>query len=279
MSTPALLRPRDEDAVGAELRTVRSALGVGLVFGGRVTDNTLHISELHGARTGGLRGLDVPAGSGLGGKVVAELWPRLITDYASARTITHQFDREVLTEGIRSVVAVPVVTGGSPRAVLYAAVRGDAPLGARAVEVMTSAAKRLTTEYRVQDEVDRRLRLMAGAQEQSAGDPAAVEELRAAYGELRDIAASTTDPGLRARLRDLCDRMQGRSGDSQVTLTGRETDVLAQIALGCSNIEAAERLGLKPETVKSYLRNAMHKLGAKTRHQAVVNARRHGVLP
>ena len=258
---------------------VRSTLGIGLTFGGRVADGTLHISELHGARTGGLRGLAVPAGFGLGGKVVAEQWPRLITDYASARTITHQFDREVLTEGIRSVVAVPVVTGGSPRAVLYAAVRGDAPLGARAVDVMTSAAKRLTTEFRIQDEVDRRIRLMSAVPERAVEDPAAVEELRAAYGELRDIAASTNDPGLRSRLRELCDRLQGGSGESRVGLTERETDVLAQIALGCSNLEAAQRLGLQPETVKSYLRNAMQKLGASTRHQAVVNARRHGVLP
>ncbi|WP_344137898.1 helix-turn-helix transcriptional regulator [Saccharopolyspora halophila] len=279
MTTPALLRPRDEDAVGAELRAVRGKLDVGLTFGGRVTDGTLRISELQGARTGGLRGLDVPAGSGLGGKVLDELWPRLISDYATARTITHQFDREVLTEGIRSVVAVPVVMSGVPRAVLYSAVRGDAPLGARAIEVMTAAAKRLAEEFRVQDEVDRRMRLLGADQEQPAGDPAAVEELRVTYGELRDLAATTDDPAMRARLRSLCDRLHDRSGGSGIALSERETDVLAQIALGCSNTDTADRLGLKPETVKSYLRNAMQKLNARTRHQAVVNARRQGLLP
>lgn len=279
MTTPALLRPRDEDAVGAELRAVRGKLDVGLTFGGRVTDGTLRISELQGARTGGLRGLDVPAGSGLGGKVLDELWPRLISDYATARTITHQFDREVLTEGIRSVVAVPVVMSGSPRAVLYSAVRGDAPLGARAIEVMTAAAKRLAEEFRVQDEVDRRMRLLSGAQEQPAGDPAAMEELRVTYGELRDLAATADDPAMRARLRSMCDRLHDGSGGSGIALSERETDVLAQIALGCSNTDTADRLGLRPETVKSYLRNAMQKLNARTRHQAVVNARRQGLLP
>ncbi|GAA2363838.1 LuxR C-terminal-related transcriptional regulator [Saccharopolyspora halophila] len=265
--------------MGAELRAVRGKLDVGLTFGGRVTDGTLRISELQGARTGGLRGLDVPAGSGLGGKVLDELWPRLISDYATARTITHQFDREVLTEGIRSVVAVPVVMSGVPRAVLYSAVRGDAPLGARAIEVMTAAAKRLAEEFRVQDEVDRRMRLLGADQEQPAGDPAAVEELRVTYGELRDLAATTDDPAMRARLRSLCDRLHDRSGGSGIALSERETDVLAQIALGCSNTDTADRLGLKPETVKSYLRNAMQKLNARTRHQAVVNARRQGLLP
>lgn len=279
MPTPALLRPRDADAVGAELRTVRSTLGVGLAFGGAVVDNTLRISELQGAKTTGLQGLDVPAGSGLGGKVVAELRPRLISDYASARTITHQFDREVLTEGIRSVVAVPVSLAGTPRAVLYAAVRGDAPLSSRAIDVMTAAAKRLSAEFRIQDEVDRRMRLLATAEMRPPQDSSVVEELRATYSELRDLAAATHDPELKDRLHRLCDRLRGRPADSSVVLSERETDVLAQVALGCSNAETAERLGLKPETVKSYLRNAMQKLGARSRHQAVVHARRHGLLP
>ncbi len=59
----------------------------------------------------------------------------------------------------------------------------------------------------------------------------------------------------------------------------RELDVLAQVALGCSNAEAGRRLSLLPETVKSYLRSAMRKLGASTRFEAVVAARRQGLLP
>src|SRR5947207_6307396 len=99
MPTP-VLRPRDADAVRAELRTLRAALDVPLAFGGEVTGGTLVISELLGTRTSGLRGLNVPAGSGLGGRVIADLRPKLVGDYASARTITHQFDRPVLAEGI-----------------------------------------------------------------------------------------------------------------------------------------------------------------------------------
>jgi LuxR family transcriptional regulator, regulator of acetate metabolism len=55
--------------------------------------------------------------------------------------------------------------------------------------------------------------------------------------------------------------------------------VLAQIALGCTNQEAALRLSLGAETVKSYLRQAMSKLDAGTRHEAVARARRYGLLP
>ncbi|MBM0228943.1 response regulator transcription factor [Micromonospora sp. ATA51] len=41
----------------------------------------------------------------------------------------------------------------------------------------------------------------------------------------------------------------------------------------------AEQLGLRPETVKSYLRAAMRKLGAHTRLEVVVAARRAALLP
>lgn len=64
-----------------------------------------------------------------------------------------------------------------------------------------------------------------------------------------------------------------------VQLAPRELDVLACVAAGATNAVAADRLGLRPETVKGYLRSAMRKLGAHTRLEAVVAARRAGLLP
>ena len=61
--------------------------------------------------------------------------------------------------------------------------------------------------------------------------------------------------------------------------TARELDVLSQVALGCTNAEAAARLSLSVETVKAYLRNASAKLGAKGRHAAVSRARVLGLIP
>ncbi|MET9191242.1 helix-turn-helix transcriptional regulator, partial [Streptomyces tendae] len=72
------------------------------------------------------------------------------------------------------------------------------------------------------------------------------------------------------------------AGDGPVPgprLAPREVDVLACVAGGATNGEAAERLGVGPETVKSYLRSAMRKLGARTRTEAVASARRTGWLP
>ncbi|MFD0660636.1 response regulator transcription factor [Thermocatellispora tengchongensis] len=62
-------------------------------------------------------------------------------------------------------------------------------------------------------------------------------------------------------------------------LSPRELDVLAQVAMGCTNAETARRLGLLHETVKSYLRSAMRKLGTHTRTETVAAARRTGLLP
>ncbi|MFC7745146.1 response regulator transcription factor [Nocardiopsis composta] len=55
--------------------------------------------------------------------------------------------------------------------------------------------------------------------------------------------------------------------------------MLTFTALGCTNADTAARLNLRPETVKSYLRSAMRRLGAHTRTEAVAEARRHGLLP
>ena len=55
--------------------------------------------------------------------------------------------------------------------------------------------------------------------------------------------------------------------------------MLAQVALGCSNAEAATRLGLSAETVKAYLRSVAHKLETSTRMESVTRARVLGLLP
>lgn len=90
------------------------------------------------------------------------------------------------------------------------------------------------------------------------------------------------DDDLRGRLLDAAGRLARPSGAHSAPVTPlapRELDVLAQVALGCSNAEAGRRLALLPETVKSYLRSAIRKLGTSTRFEAVVAARRQGLLP
>jgi len=101
-----------------------------------------------------------------------------------------------------------------------------------------------------------------------------------AHADLRTLAAETDDPRLRNRLQEISARLAGAASPPSIKpLSARELDVLAMVAVGCGNAEAARRLGLLPETVKSYLRNAMRKLGTHGRVETVVTARRLGFLP
>ncbi|MGE0216487.1 response regulator transcription factor [Mycolicibacterium sp.] len=276
MSAPsALLRPRDSDALRAELRELARAGGPPVLFGGEVHGDALLLSEFVGTRTGLLRGVVVRPRSGLGGATMVAGRPLSVADYGRASTITHDYDGPVLGEGIRSVLAVPVLVDGVARAMLYGAYRTSAPIAGRAADLLVSSARRLAEELRIRDEVDRRLRLR-----QAYGDrTAAAESIREVHAGLRRLAA-TADPAMREELQRLAGLLSGQGEDSDgPALTGRELDVLAQVALGCTNAEAAERLSLRTETVKSYLRSAATKLGTHTRMQAVSRARSRGLIP
>ncbi|GGK96402.1 helix-turn-helix transcriptional regulator [Nocardia jinanensis] len=280
---PSLLRPRDSDALRAEIRRLASVAGVPVLFGGEVDADTLRLTEFSGVRTNGLRGLSVTRASGLGGQVVDSRQPASVSDYRSALSITHHYDGPVLGEGIRSVVAVPVVVSGRSRAVLYAATRGAGPIGDRTADALVQGGRRLAAEIGVRDEVDRRLRLLEVAAPSPAPGGLVAEELCAVQAELRAIADAAGDERMRDRLREVGERLnRALAGDpvpGTPRLARREIDVLLQVALGCSNQETAQRLSLGPETVKSYLRSAMHKLDAHSRHEAVAAARRLGAIP
>ncbi|SDC22420.1 regulatory protein, luxR family [Geodermatophilus telluris] len=290
MSLPAAARPDDRDALRAAVREVRAGSGMSVAFAGPVGSDSVRIEEIVGARTRYLRGLDVRSGAGLGGRVLREGRPAGVEDYSSALDITHDYDGPVLAEGLCTVAAAPVLVTGRPRAVLYAASRENGSVGDRVRDALGRAAARMAAELAVRDEVDRRLALMAAASSgpPADADPARWEEVRAVHADLRLAAQATEDAALRDRLLAACTRLAALGGSREesgpgpavpVHLSGREVDVLTQVALGCSNREAAARLSLRPETVKSYLGSAMTKLDAHTRLEAVVRARRLGLLP
>lgn len=53
-------------------------------------------------------------------------------------------------------------------------------------------------------------------------------------------------------------------------LTHRETEILAMIASGASNLQIAELLRVSPNTVRSYVRSAYRKIGVDSRSRAVL---------
>lgn len=65
---------------------------------------------------------------------------------------------------------------------------------------------------------------------------------------------------------------------SDESLTGREVEVLQQIAGGNRNRDIAEKLFITEETVKVHIKHIMEKLGATDRTQAVAIGVRRGII-
>jgi DNA-binding NarL/FixJ family response regulator len=66
--------------------------------------------------------------------------------------------------------------------------------------------------------------------------------------------------------------------DSDVQLTKREGEVLKQLALGLTNKEIAQSLGISYETVKEHVQHILQKLAVTDRTQAAVWAVRRNLL-
>jgi DNA-binding NarL/FixJ family response regulator len=62
------------------------------------------------------------------------------------------------------------------------------------------------------------------------------------------------------------------NGGGEKALSSREAQILAMLAQGLTGEQIARRLVLSPETVRTHVRNAMEKLDARTRTEAVVKA-------
>ena len=237
----------------------------------------------HGTATESLSRLAVTAGNGLGGKAVALARPCAVTDYSVSRQITHEYDAAVAAEGLRSVLAIPVVVRRRVRGVLYGALRTAQPLGDRTLTAAVAAARDVEQALVVREEVRGLLEAARPTPYEDRG--AAWEQVREAHAALRALAPRISDPALRTELLDACGLLAESPAAAPadprrvVQLAPREVDVLTCVAAGATNAVAAERLGLRVETVKSYLRSAMRKLGAHTRGEAVVVARRGGLLP
>lgn len=264
----------DRAAIRVALARLRRESGLPFLFGGALTAaNRLQITEFIGAQSGTMRGLRVDSGSGLGGKAMALRRPVIVNDYARAEAITHDYDEAVVGEGIRTLVGVPVVVGRSVRAVLYGALRGTATAGDRVVDAVVTAARVLEQDLAVRDALERR----NPAVEVFAPDAAGVRD------EFLELAARIDDDHLRGELALLFERLLEPPTDAadlggMSALSPREREVLIQVAVGHTNALIGERLGVGAETVKSYLRSAMRKLGVNNRIEAVVAARRAGLL-
>ncbi|WP_018023261.1 LuxR C-terminal-related transcriptional regulator [Corynebacterium ulceribovis] len=282
------MRPADIDLARQLVRNVRKDFDLPVAFAGLGDSAGVVMGAYSGTQTDAVKNLNIVAGRGLGGLALRDNRPGAVADYLTAATITDDYQFAVVREGLRTVAAVPIM-GDRTRMVLYVAHRAQLQFGDRVKDGLVTLARQAGQELRIRDEVDRRMQLAETAAANSAQEfvtTSVREELRELHAELRTIAASVEDADLRQRLLNagLGLARVGRSapvpeGEALPTLTTRELDVLSQVALGCSNAEAADRLALKTETVKAYLRSAARKLGTSGRTASVARARALGLLP
>lgn len=201
-----------------------------------------------------------------------------VTSYASAQGITHIYDHAVRQERLETVVAFPVQVDRVARLVIYLGNRTQVRLGDRWYDSFNHMLRRLERDIAVDDEVRRRL-----AQVEDRSPTLGPADRRDISHELHELVALAQDDQLRRRLEVLRDRVSPRPilplrDGHRVALAPREVDVLTQVALGRTNREAADELGLLPNTVKSYLKTAMRKLHATNRVQAITAARHAGLI-
>lgn len=206
-----------------------------------------------------VEGLVVPVGTGLGGKVLAARRPLWVSDYCASRDITHHFKAQAAAEGVKAMIAAPILHDDQLLGVLYGANRYVTSFGDRAAQALERVAARTAAAQIVAErarhaaevavhEERRRLALelhdtvgamlftigagirRLGAEpgldqgvrlRVSAMEQQAVEAAAALRGSLRVLSATPEQVALGVALREHCRAFQERSGTTtrMITLT------------------------------------------------------------
>ena len=255
------------------LRRLRRGTGVSLAFGGVVHGSRgLRLRHFVGDTYGALNGVAVDAGHGLGGKVMALNRPMVVDDYLRTPRITHRYNAIIAAEGLRAVAAAPVIVERRPVAVIYGALRTDEAIGDRTLDALAVEARELEQQ-------------IVASRATVASDAAAGDGLRdritEAYAQLRTLARDVDDVAVADQIARISDLLLDGESDEPTTLslTRREQDVVTLAALGYTNARIAEELNIGVQTAKGYMKDVLRKLGASSRLEAVVIARRSGLLP
>ncbi|MEV0550686.1 LuxR C-terminal-related transcriptional regulator [Nocardia salmonicida] len=262
-------------AIQRALARVRTSTEVSLAFGGPVLDSgDVRLQHFAGPTTGALPGVTLAPNEGLGGRSVALSRTMAVNDYFQSDRITHRYDPIIRAEGLRSLVATPIVLARRSVAVLYGAFRGSQLIGDRIRDSIAHEARALEHELLA--------RTILITREPTPEQTRLREQIRDAHSDLRLLASTVDQPELRAALEQITRRLAEADGPPTTELsplTSRETDIVTLVATGRSNQQIAVTLGLSLHTVKSYMKAVMFKLDATSRLEAVVNARRAGIVP
>jgi signal transduction histidine kinase len=116
-----------------------------------------------------IRALKVPAGKGLGGRVLLEKRPISLADYVSDRQISHDFNPVVQAEGLHGMACVPIDDGDDLIGVLYAGIRRVGVIGDRAQTNLLEFARSVGPMITATRHAEQQTRLRISAERQRIG--------------------------------------------------------------------------------------------------------------
>jgi signal transduction histidine kinase len=246
-------------ALDGMVATVPEATGTDLAFVG-VPDGDEQIVLLHKARaaTSALDRLVVPSGWGLAGRVIASRRPHQVRDYLTDDTITHidRVDRSVAAEGVRSILAVPILHQGQVLGVLYAGHRTVTRFDGRTVDALLGAASRAATAVTIAE----RARHHAEVAVQEERRRLALELHDSVGAMLFAIGAGVRglggEPALDARVRSRLAEIERRAGEASATLrlslqalSAPSEELALAVSLRCDCRCFEERTGLPARVI------------------------------
>lgn len=216
----------------------------------------LEIGQVRGDRTCLLRGLRVPRGLGLTGKVHGSGNPCWVNDYFGATDITHTFDRHIEAEAIRRLLAVPVGRNGRILGVLAVGARSDGAFGDRAVTRARTVAEetalavavaeraRLARQVAVHEERGR----LAAELHDSVG--ALLFAIGSTVAGLTETATGDSELSIRLeRLRSQATEASSALRESLRTLRASPSALALSVALRADCTAFADRTGIPAELV------------------------------
>lgn len=264
------------------LETAQERAGFAVAFAGRVRSGTLRISNLRGNRSEALRGLALPPGVGLGGRATTLGRPVSVRDYSCALAITHEYDSAVAREGLRALVAVPARVHGQVSVVLYGGVRSAMSIGDRAIADLVTVGRQLSLDL----EAALAGKAPAPPDGESSGDsdemPGRAHWCAVVEGIVADLAETPERP-VHAKARSTClellDVLRGQADrGGSPAIRSSDLRVLELAALGYTDRDIAQHLGIERHAVVRRMRVLRKMFGVHSRHAAVSAARVAGVL-
>jgi signal transduction histidine kinase len=124
------------------LASLPDAIGIDAAWIGEIDDaGNIVLGYAVKTRTDAVDGLVVPPGIGLGGRVMRSGRPEWVPNYPVSAHLS-PFSAEADREGVKGMVAVPIVHAGQVLGVLYGANRSETTYGDSAVGALETAARR-----------------------------------------------------------------------------------------------------------------------------------------